>query len=549
MDKCKLCFTDEQLHKDKLDNNTTIYYKQNKNIFVPDAVCKKRKLIKEFNGCYFHGCPKCKPECVEKYNRTMERKNLLELQGYKVESIWGCEWEELKKTLPNKAEIETAARQQNIKPRQALCGGRTEAFKSHVKCNEHQKIFYLDVVSLYPTVNALDDYAVGFRKYVDITVEDIINDNFIGLVKCDVVPPKNLYKPVLPDNTEGKLLFHLNPMYEKVFASVELKKALEKGYEITKIHSATEYKRYNGLMRNYVGNFIKMKIENSGVKTQKECDEVNEYHKRLGFDFEIKPENTVKNPGLRQVAKICLNSLWGKFGQRTGMDNYAFYHEYNKMVRCFVNDNKIVPQTWNIIDENCVELRYMEDQNMTIESDYISEITAVFTTANARVRLYNMLDWLDDSQIIYCDTDSVVFLYDEENPNHKSPEKHQAPKHLEFGKGLGQWEDEFDGKDYIVEIVCGGAKSYTYKTAKGETVVKQKGITLDRANEKKVNFETLRDMVLNHTPIQSEKRFQFKWETETKNIITKYVSRSVRSTLKEKRTVIGYDSVPLGFEN
>ena len=155
------------------------------------------------------------------------------------------------------------------------------------------------------------------------------------------------------------------------------------------------------------------------------------------------------------------------------MQNYAFYHEYNKMVRCFVNDNKIVPQTWNIIDENCVELRYMEDQNMSIESDYISEITAVFTTANARVRLYNMLDWLDDSQIIYCDTDSVIFLYDEGNPNHKSPEKHQAPKHLEFGKGLGQWEDEFDGKDYIVEIVCGGAKSYTYKTAKGETVVKQ----------------------------------------------------------------------------
>ena len=230
VDKCKLCFTDEQLHKDKLDNNTTIYYKQPKHIFVPDAIDKKRKVIKEFNGCHWHGCPKCNPDCVEKYNRTMERKNLLELQGYKVESIWGCEWDELKKTLPNKAEIETAARQQNIKPRQALCGGRTEAFKSHVKCNEHQKIFYLDVVSLYPTVNALDDYAVGFRKYVyDITVEDIINDNFIGLVKCDVVPPKNLYKPVLPDNTEGKLLFHLNPMYEKVFASAELKKAFGEG--------------------------------------------------------------------------------------------------------------------------------------------------------------------------------------------------------------------------------------------------------------------------------------------------------------------------------
>ena len=78
-------------------------------------------------------------------------------------------------------------------------------------------------------------------------------------------------------------------------------------------------------MREYVRNFTKMKIENSGVKTQAECDEANAYHKRLGFNFEIKPEDTIKNPGLRQVAKICLNSLWGKFGQRCGVDDYTFF--------------------------------------------------------------------------------------------------------------------------------------------------------------------------------------------------------------------------------
>ncbi len=65
-------------------------------------------------------------------------------------------------------------------------------------------------------------------------------------------------------------------------------------------------------------------IQNSGVKTQIECDEMNAYHKGLGFSFEIKPENTLNNPGLRQVAKSCLNSLWGKFGQRCGMDDYIF---------------------------------------------------------------------------------------------------------------------------------------------------------------------------------------------------------------------------------
>ena len=62
------------------------------------------------------------------------------------------------------------------------------------------------------TVNALDDYAVGFKKYVDITAEDILSDNFIGLVKCDIEPAKNPYVPVLHDNSNGKLLFHLNPM-------------------------------------------------------------------------------------------------------------------------------------------------------------------------------------------------------------------------------------------------------------------------------------------------------------------------------------------------
>ena len=208
IDKNSLNYNTDQLHKDKLDGDTTTYYQQNTNLFTTDALCKKEKIIKEFNGCKWHGCPKCYPECKAKYNRTMERKNILELAGYRVDTIWECEWNKIKKSLPNKTEIEDKAEKQNIKPRDALFGGRTEGFKSYVKCNDHQKIYYLDVVSLYPTVNALDDYAVGFKKYVDVTIDDIKNNKFIGLVKCDVTPPKDLYVPVLPDNTGGKLLFH-----------------------------------------------------------------------------------------------------------------------------------------------------------------------------------------------------------------------------------------------------------------------------------------------------------------------------------------------------
>ena len=111
-------------------------------------------------------------------------------------------------------------------------------------------------------------------------------------------------------------------------------------------------------MRDYVGHFIKMKIYNSRIKDQQECNDINDYHKRLGFTFEIKPEDTINNPGLRQVTEICLNSLWGKFGQRCTMDSYDLYFDYNTLINKFICDNKIIPTTWHILNQDCVELRY-----------------------------------------------------------------------------------------------------------------------------------------------------------------------------------------------
>ena len=107
-------------------------------------------------------------------------------------------------------------------------------------------MYYFDVASLYPTVMALDDYAVDFASDADITERDILSGDFIGLVKVDITPPTDLLIPVLAEISEGKLMFHLKPMKEKTFTSVELKKALEKGYKITKFHSALKFKRYRG---------------------------------------------------------------------------------------------------------------------------------------------------------------------------------------------------------------------------------------------------------------------------------------------------------------
>jgi hypothetical protein len=151
-------------NKDRI-NKEKAHYKD-KCLFTVDAFDSKNKIVKEFYGCYWHGCPKCFPENAEKYDKTVERRNILEGAGYRVDEMWECEWCEIKKGLPEREAIEQVAKDQSIVIRDALFGGRTEAFKSYVKCEKHQKIFYYDVVSLYPTVNSLDEYAVGFKKKI-----------------------------------------------------------------------------------------------------------------------------------------------------------------------------------------------------------------------------------------------------------------------------------------------------------------------------------------------------------------------------------------------
>ena len=119
-------------------------------------------------------------------------------KGMNVVEMWECDWEEIKKSLGNKNELKEIARQQTINPRDALFGGRAEAFKTYHKCAGREQIHYRDVVSLYPTVNALDDYATDFASYVDITPENIASGEFIGIVKLDATPPPDLRNPCCP---------------------------------------------------------------------------------------------------------------------------------------------------------------------------------------------------------------------------------------------------------------------------------------------------------------------------------------------------------------
>ena len=158
------------------------------------------------------------------------------------------------------------------------------------------------------------------------------------------------------------------------------------------------------------------------------------------------------------------------------------------------------------------------------------------------------MSWLHPSQILYCDTDSCVWIYDPDNLFHKNKDNNaqDLPADVRFGDGLGMWTDELDGK-HLTEIVNGGAKSYAHKFSDGKIVIKQKGITLDKANCDLVNFETMKNMVSTNEKNKSASRFQFFWDKQTKNIITSQTARSVSSIINSKRDLNGYDTRPFGF--
>src|SRR5271156_5284302 len=151
----------------------------------------------------------------ELYNKTLMINNEIEEVGYKLVTVWECEF---KSTYPKKVlKMSIDDYVGILKPRDAFYGGRTEPTKLLYDFkSKGQKGRYKDSVSLYPTVNFYDEYPTG--HHVQILPDNSngflnYDPNWFGEIKCEVFPPRGLYHPVLPYKQEHKgshkLLFGL----------------------------------------------------------------------------------------------------------------------------------------------------------------------------------------------------------------------------------------------------------------------------------------------------------------------------------------------------
>lgn len=188
-----------------------------------------------------------------------------------------------------------------------------------------------------------------------------------------------------------------------------------------------------------------------------------------------------KNPGLRTLSKMMLNSMWGKFGQKP---NKVQVREFDDPVAfsAFHESNKYDIRYVSVLTENRVEIHYKHQLEDDLASPNLNIFVACFATCWARLRLYETLDLLQD-RMFYFDTDSVIFLSrpGEENPS--------------LGDYLGEFKNELSTDDYIVEFASGGPKNYGYVTKKGKEECKVRGISLNSTGIQQLNFQVLRQNV------------------------------------------------------
>lgn len=536
----------------------------------------KQKVVMEFHGDYWHGNPKCysantlnkvqNKTMGDLYQRTLEKRRNLESLGYTYLQMWESDFNRAVESAEEmKSFIENLEMISPLEPRDAFYGGRTEAFKLHAEADENTDIKYFDVTSLYPFVNKTGKIPLGHPKIVTENFD--LLQNYEGLIKCRILPPKHQYMPVLPLKINNKLLFGLcrtcmekqiqtckhtdrERMITGTWVTDEVKKAIEKGYVVDKIFEVWHFDRISqydpqakegGAFTDYVNTFLKMKQEASGWPKWCDTEEdrykyIEEYHQREGIRLEY--QNIALNPGLRALAKLMLNSFWGKFGQRENMPKTSYVTDPSEYFDMLTSNRQQVKDVSYVSDE-MVRLQWVLDDNFVETSGRTNVVIAAYTTAQARLILYSYLETLGD-RTLYADTDSVIFTA---RPGEWSPS---------LGDYLGDMTDETPGKK-IVSFITGGPKNYAYRAqdqdGKISTCCKVKGITLNYKNSLDINFDTIKKMITtNETSVVTvQNDYKIARDSNRTEIVTRKENKDYKLVFDKRVLQTDLTSVPYGY--
>lgn len=439
--------------------------------------------------------------------------------------------------------------------RKALRGGRTDVRWRYVVFTPEEVArgvyaTYQDVCSLYPTVQFFDPMPTGkpvkfrfpqgtdlqylpapYNRILDVDhVPDSFDQFFCGFICCDIQVTGYLHHPVLVnrehvygDPTDStKLVASLHDKHNYHCTSIELWKALRTGcYKITKVYEIHQYTPSTELFKSSIRRWLKVKVTSSGQPRNVDKEEFLRHHLDV-LGIELDWDTLEKNVGLREVAKLLLNSLWGKLGQSPDNKQISFaanpkdLHKLRRLEELGLAQAKSFRHhDHHDTAGSSIECNYEthDYRNLSLQT-YVP--VACFVSAFGRMRLYDELEKLGD-RVIYHDTDSIVYQRD--------PDGYNIPE----GKYLGEWEDECPGWK-IVEFVGVAPKTYGYvkedKDGKRDySNLRCKGFTLNYENAQKIDFDALKSLVTDPNASITVSENRFFWDAYRMHMFTMGVDK------------------------
>ena len=253
--------------------------------------------------------------------------------------------------------------------------------------------------------------------------------SYRGIVFCDILPPLNLEFGVLPFRAGNKLLFPLcrtcaiqsngkrcthNEEKQRYltgsWVSEELNLAIEMGYKVKRIHEAWHWDDSKwfkgGFFESFLAPLLKLKHEASGWPRPNMSDEEKQKHIDAIFDNDgvrICAENVKKNPALRQLAKLFLNSAWGKFAQNPQKTEIKMFHiQDSDGIFAFFNQALYEPTGLVEFGANHVIVSREPLKEGLVGAKFTNIVYGSITTAIARLRLFEAMRLVGQENLIYC---------------------------------------------------------------------------------------------------------------------------------------------------
>jgi uncharacterized protein (DUF952 family) len=498
-----------------LGNSCKEYYDFEANISL-DGYAPESHSVFMFLKCDYWGCPDCMREYHE-FNWVLPERSMyisdvrrhfesvmetLRSNYKEVITIWGHEFNT---SFVNPYVLKCC---QVMRPEDCFYGGRTEVFQLYANANKLDKeIHYYDVTSLYPSVYAHHPLPVGHPVHLlgfDVDksrFHPTASNRYYGYARVKVRPCKSDMIGLLPqrDPKSGRLFFPVYPM-EGCWGTEELYLAMQNGYEVEEIYELYYWdeRNYSNLhFAAYVNYFFQLKQEAEGWKKlgatseNPSIEEQNELVERLyvqnGNLARIRPEKVRKNAVLRSLAKLYLNSLWGKFAQKSAKTQHTTVYGTQQFLALW--NNKKVDQSnckFREISPGVYKTSY------NLKSEYVNPVRhgnlfiAAKVTETARCVLHRKMLQVGPENIIYCDTDSIIFLYD-------------AVMGILTDVGLGKWTNEYPS-NVIDHVYALAPKLYSLKLSqkdKSYETFRAKGIQMTLENQSRMLFECVKPLIEN----------------------------------------------------